>query len=56
MMLRVRSLLVKAELKEANKTAADAGKQVANLEGQLAVYKSLDASKKIMAMTALLNK
>jgi len=30
---------VKAELKEANKTASDAGKQVANLEGHLAVYK-----------------
>jgi chromosome segregation ATPase len=33
---------VKAELKVVNKAATDAGKLVANLEGQLEVYKSID--------------
>ena len=37
---------VKADLKVVNKAASDAGKLVANLEGQLKVYKSLDKSKK----------
>jgi len=37
---------VKADLKAVNKAASDAGKLVANLEGQLKVYKSLDKSKK----------
>ncbi len=35
---------VKSDLKAANKAASDAGKLVANLEGQLEVYKSLDKS------------
>jgi hypothetical protein len=33
---------VKSDLKVANKAASDAEKLVANLEGQLAVYKSLE--------------
>lgn len=37
---------IKAELQTALKSASDADKLVANLEGQLAVYKSLDVSAK----------
>ncbi|MDD5319530.1 MAG: DNA-binding protein [Methylococcales bacterium] len=37
---------VKSDLKAVNKAASDAGKLVANLEGQLEVYKSLDKSEK----------
>ena len=37
---------VKADLKVANKTASNAEKLVANLEGQLGVYKSLDQAEK----------
>ena len=36
---------VQADLKVANNAASDAGRSVANLEGQLAVYKSLDKEK-----------
>ena len=35
---------VKSDLKAVNKVASDAEKLVANLEGQLEVYKSLDKS------------
>ena len=38
--------LIKIELKEANKTASDAEKMVAKLEGKLEVYKSLEKPKK----------
>ena len=37
---------VKADLKAVNKVTSHAEKRVANLEGQLEVYKSLDKSEK----------